>query len=300
LNDTEQPTLVTGATGLLGSYLVSAFEALESKTVFVGLSGEVSDTTNFRRCDLADVMETRQLLRDVAPAAILHAAAMTNVDVCEDEPMRADRMNRGSTSILAEYAEATGARLVYVSTDAVFDGERGGYVESDQPNPLNEYARSKLRGEEAAAGATDHLVVRTNLVARSSRGTGLVEWILRELAAGRPIVGFADVVFSPLRCADLANRLVELVNGKERGVIHVGSRDAMSKLEFAYCVADVFGLDESLIKTGSLADVQFKARRPANTSLDTTLAATVLSVPLPTVRESITRMAEESVPRAVR
>src|SRR5262249_13338015 len=178
---------------------------MEPKTLFVGLPGEVSDTTNFKRCDLAEARETRQLLRDVAPAAILHAAAITNVDLCEDEPMRADRMNRGSTSTLAEYAEATGARLVYVSTDSVFDGERGGYGESDEPNPVNEYARSKLRGEEAAAGATDHLVVRTNLFARNSRGTGLVEWILRELVAGQPIVGFADVVFSPLRCADLAN-----------------------------------------------------------------------------------------------
>ena len=84
---------------------------------------------------------------------------MTNVDRCEDEPMRADRMNRGSTPSWPNTRRPTGARLVDVSTDSVFDGERGDYVESDQPNPLNEYARSKLRGEEAAAGATDHLVV---------------------------------------------------------------------------------------------------------------------------------------------
>jgi dTDP-4-dehydrorhamnose reductase len=299
LGEKKQPILITGATGLLGSYLTSAFGAPESRTVFVGRSGEVSDTTNFKRCDLTDVAETRKLLRDVAPASILHAAAMTNVDLCEDEPIQADQMNRGSTSILAEYAEATGARLVYVSTDAVFDGERGSYVESDEPRPLNEYARSKLRGEEAAAGATDHLVVRTNLFARNSRGVGLVEWILRELTAGRPIVGFADVVFSPLRCADLAHRLVELLDAKDRGIIHVGSRDAVSKLEFAHYVADVYGLDRSLITSGSLADVQFRARRPANTSLDSTFAANVLSAPLPTIHESVARMAEEPVPRAV-
>ena len=289
----EGPILVTGATGLLGRYLVSAFDDLRLSAVFVGLSGAIRTGANLRRCDLSEASQVRRLLRDVAPSAILHAAALTNVDVCEDEPMRADRVNRGSTSILAEYAQASGARLVYVSTDSVFDGERGRYVETDEPNPLNEYARSKLRGEYAAAEAFDHLIVRTNLFARSERGIGLVEWILRELTAGRAIVGFADVVFSPLHCADLANRLVELVNGAQRGIMHVGSTDAVSKLQFADKVASAYGLERSLIRAGLLSDVQFKARRPMNTALDTTFAASVLSTPLPTVRESIDKMASE-------
>jgi len=205
--------------------------------------------------------------------------------------MRADRVNRVSTSLLAEYARVRGARLVYVSTDSVFDGQRGKYVESDDPNPLNEYARSKLRGERAAAEAGDHLVVRTNLFGRSERGTGLVEWVLRELTAGRTIVGFADVVFSPLNCADLAKRLVELAEGQQRGLIHVGSSDEISKLAFADHVAGAYGLNRSLIRPGLLADAQFRVRRPRNTSLDTTLAATVLASPLPTIRESIDAMA---------
>src|SRR4029079_2471059 len=111
---------------------------------------------------------------------------------------------------------------------------------------------SKLRGEHAAALAPNHLVVRTNLFGRSALGVGLVEWILRELGSGRSIVGFADVVFSPLHCADLARHLLTLVAGEQRGVIHLGSSDAISKLEFAEHDAKVYGLDQSLIRAGSL------------------------------------------------
>jgi dTDP-4-dehydrorhamnose reductase len=233
------------------------------------------------------------MLSEVEPTAILHAAALTNVDLCEENPARADAINRGSTQTLADYANAQNVRLVVVSTDSVFDGARGNYAETDVPAPLNEYARSKLRAEQAAASIEDHLVARTNLFARSTRGVGLAEWILRELSAGHSITGFSDVIFSPLYCRELATRLIELVVGTQRGLLHLGSTDAVSKLEFAQLIADAYGLDAGLVKPGLLSDVPMKAPRPANTSLNTSLASSVFAKSLPTVRESIEQMATD-------
>jgi dTDP-4-dehydrorhamnose reductase len=283
--------LVTGASGLLGSYLVRAIEDAGLDAWFAGRS-MVPDAPRWLSCDLTEADAVAELWERCAPRVIIHAAALTNVDLCERDPQLADAVNRKSTALLAEHVARADARLVLISTDSVFDGRRGGYSEEDTPEPVNVYAQTKLAAEQAAAGAADHLVVRTNFFGRSNRGHGLAEWILRELQSQQEITGFTDVVFSPLYCGTVAEYVLSLAFGDTRGVLHVGAQDAVSKLAFAELVAQAFGYDRGGIRPGRLADVGLAAPRPLDTSLRVEAATRRLG-PLPMVADEIQRLVAE-------
>ena len=285
--------LITGASGLLGAYLARAATSRRLDPSLVGLTLVPEDDPRWLRCDLTDPDSVARLWERVAPQLVVHAAALTNVDLCERDPALADAVNRQTTELLARHAVTSGARLVYVSTDSVFDGRRGGYAETDEPAPLNVYARTKLEAEREAAAADDHLIVRTNFFGRSARGHGLAEWILRQLQDGNEIVGFSDVVFSPLYCGDFAELLLELTLGDTRGIVHLGAADAISKLEFAQLVARAAGVEDPKIRPGRLTEVGLAAPRPLDTSLDSSAAARQFDG-LPTVEEGVRRMTAES------
>lgn len=276
--------LVTGASGLLGGYLVPALRATGATVVPV--SHTTPPGTDGVACDLTNERETSGLLAAVAPDVIVHAAALTDVDRCEAEPDVADRVNRLSTALLAQ----SGARLVFVSTDSVFDGTRGDYSEDDEPAPVNEYARSKLRAEEAVLASGRGVCVRTNFFGRSKRGHGLAEWLLRELALGHSVIGFEDVVISPLYCADAAAALAAIAHSDLTGVLHLGG-GRVNKYDFAVLVARHHGFDASLVRRGSIADVDLRAPRPLDTSLDSGRARSALATPLRDVDEAVAAMA---------
>lgn len=278
--------LLTGASGLLGGYLEPALRATGADVT------PVSHTTPPRpggvACDLTDARATVQLLERFAPDVIVHAAALTNVDQCEAQPAVADSVNRRSTELLA----AAGTRVVLVSTDSVFDGTRGRYSEDDTPAPLNEYARSKLRAERHVLDTEHGICVRTNFFGRSSRGHGLAEWLLRELGAGREVVGFEDVVISPLYCRDAAKALAEIALGDSAGLLHLGG-GAVNKYAFGVLLAERFGFDRSLVRRGSIHDVNLRAPRPLDTSLDSSRAESLLGRALPSIEESVAAMTSD-------
>ncbi|MGC1650080.1 MAG: SDR family oxidoreductase, partial [Candidatus Sulfotelmatobacter sp.] len=140
--------VVTGASGLLGASVLRSASELGWETVGLCHQHVIRDSTiQVARVDLTDDSATRKLLFDLRPDAIVHCAAATNVDWCEDNPNEAQAINVQASAVLAETAATLNARLLYVSTDSVFDGQRGGYAETDEPAPLNVYAKSKLAGE---------------------------------------------------------------------------------------------------------------------------------------------------------
>lgn len=280
--------LLTGASGLLGGYLDPALRA--SGATVIPVSHTTHPAPDGVSCDLTDASATSRLLDRFAPDVIVHAAALTDVDRCEAEPDVADNVNRRSTELLA----ASGARIVFVSTDSVFDGTRGHYSEDDTPAPVNEYARSKLRAEQHVTDTGRGIAVRTNFFGRSSQGHGLAEWLLRELAAGRQVVGFEDVVISPLYCRDTAEALAEIALSDATGVLHLGG-DSVNKYAFGILIAEHFGFDPSLVRRGSIDDVDLRAPRPLDTSLDNSLAKALLGRSLRGVQESVAAMKRDQL-----
>lgn len=284
--------LVTGAAGLLGAHACLA--ALDRG---LRVAGTVHRTPSplagieMVAVDLARANDLRALLADVRPRWVIHCAAMTAVDGAEEDPEGAERDNVTASGLLARAAADAGARIVYVSTDAVYPGQRGPYAEDDATGPVNVYARTKLGGEEAVRAANpDHVVARVNLFGWSPRpGQGLAEWVLGRLEAGDDVPGFADVLFNPLEARTLAETLLDLAAGPRRGTVNAGAADAVSKHAFARMVAEAFGHDPARVHPASAADVAFRAPRPRDTRMDVSRLAAWLGRPVPTVRAGIER-----------
>ena len=282
--------LVTGASGFLGGTL--ALEALASGRPVVGTAhSHNADQPGLQivRVDLTAASAVRELLGRMEPQWVVNCAAFTNVDECERDPVRARSLNVELPRALAVACARAGVGLVHISTDSVFDGERGGYTEEDDPAPVNVYARSKLEGERAVQEAyPEALVLRTNFIGVSqSRTVGLADWITFRLESGERIPGFTDVIFAPLLANELSRLVLAAIDCGLKGLYHANARDAWSKYDFARRLAAALGFHAGLVDRASLADAKLEARRPLNTSLSSSRLEAALGRPMPSVESAI-------------
>jgi len=289
--------LITGASGLLGLNL--ALETAGTHAVYGLVNQHRLNTAAFNviQADLLAPGRIEQVIEQIQPDWVINCAALANVDECETHPDLAWRINAEFPAVLAglcaqqAHVSTGGARLIHVSTDAVFDGQRGGYVEDDSPNPLGVYARTKLAGERAVAEANpEAIIARVNLFGWSLSGRrSLGEFFFNQLSAGKRVMGFTDVFFCPLLVNDLADIFTRMLTLGLRGLYHVVSGDCASKYHFGVAIARQFGLDETLITPVLVAQAGLKAVRSPNLTLHTGLLSTALQEPLPTLSQSIHR-----------
>lgn len=274
--------LVTGAAGQVGRSL--AVQALEQgHEVVAGYNSRrpALHGTELIHIDKVDGAEARASILATRPEWIVDTGALHNVDYCELHPEEAFLVNRDGTRNLAEAAAAIGATFVFISTDFVFDGQKPGpYVEGDAPNPRSQYASSKLAGERATATASpSHIIVRPSVVyswldsrgrAESSSGKGVNfgTWLVEEVAHGRPVRIIADQIASPTLAEDLASAVLALLKSGASGTFHAAGATAISRFQFSVNLVNRLGLDPSFVKPVATAELQQRARRPGNSSLD--------------------------------
>jgi len=287
--------VVTGASGLLGATLLLA--AQEAGRESVGLCHHYllrgSRVRTFSM-DLTDDAATRKLLFDLRPDGIVHCAAATNVDWCEDNPRQTEALNVQASASLAEIACQLDAQFVYISTDSVFDGQRGGYCETDIPAPVNTYAKSKLAGErEVFRRHPAPTVVRVNIYGFNvQKKESLAEWILRMLEEGKYVPGFTDVFFTPILVNDLAAVVLAILENELVGLYHVTGSERISKFEFARRLATVCGFDAARISPHQIRDAVLRAPRPLDTSLNTEKIRLVTGRSMPDVDLGLRRFQE--------
>ena len=282
--------LVTGASGFLGGTI--AAEALASGRAVVGaVHHHVVEQPGLRTVsvDLAASTAAKELVDRLQPEWVVNCAGFANVDECERDPERAHLLNVDVPRNLATACAEAGVGLVHVSTDSVFDGNRGGYTEDDEPAPVNVYAKSKLEGERAVHEQfPEALVVRTNFIGISpSRTVGLADWITSRLESGEPIRGFDDVLFAPLLTNELSRIIFGAMETRLKGLYHATARNTMTKFDFATSLATALGLDTSLVEKASVAESTLSARRPLNTSLSSVRLEAALRRKMPTVENAI-------------
>lgn len=275
--------LVTGASGLLGLNFALRYHADHQVVGVVHRNPLRNPPFQQLTADLSNPGKLEQVLEETRPQAVLHCAAMANVDECERNPERAFQVNSELPAALARAAARHGFRLVHLSTDAVFDGQRGNYSEEDTPNPLSVYARSKWLAEQRVLEACPQaLVARVNFYGWSLSGQrSLGEFFYYNLKEGRPVKGFTDVYFCPLEATQLADLLLRLVEKGAAGLYHVVSSECQSKYAFGVSIARRFGLDERLIEPVSVAESGLVARRSPDLRLRTDKLAAVLGEPPP-------------------
>ncbi|MBI5229679.1 dTDP-4-dehydrorhamnose reductase [Candidatus Micrarchaeota archaeon] len=258
---------LTGGEGLLGSRIVQieGYETLATCFENVELVGK-----RFVFLDIRRKQDVFNAVSAWAPDAVIHAAALTNVDYCEEHPRDAEEINAFGTANVAEAAERVGAKMVYVSTDYVFDGEKGMYCEDDEPKPINTYAKTKLQGEEWVKRiCSNYAIARTSvLYGWSKNKLNYASWLVGELEASRSVNIVVDQWASPTLADNLADALLFVCNRDLKGFYHIAGSDRASRFEFAQKLAEAFGFDKNLIRAVSSSEIGWKAKRPPDSSLN--------------------------------
>lgn len=287
---------ISGISGLLGS---NAAFLLHKKYGIYGQYHEypfsVKGITAVS-CDLSgDISPTIELLEKARPQAVIHCAALANVDACQKEPERAAKINTGATELLSRISAKLGAKFVFISTDAVYKDVPGLlYNEDSALFPLNEYSRTKLAAEESVRKqCSDSLIIRTNIYGYNYQDKlSLGEWVVSNLKASKSISMFRDVVFTPVLVNDLVGAIDYLLQRDLVGVFNVAGRGAITKYDFGRKIADIFGFNKELIKPISVDDFGFSAKRQKNMAMDVEKVSSY--IPMPSVEQGVKHFFELS------
>jgi dTDP-4-dehydrorhamnose reductase len=251
--------LITGANGMVARAAIGHCLAI----------GDTVTAFTRHRLDISDREAVLRMLDETKPDAVLNCAAYTNVDGAESESEAAYAANAAGPENLAAGCFNTGARLVTISTDYVFDGSNTGfYTEQDRPNPQGVYGKSKLEGEERARGANaGSVIVRSGWIFGFG-GTNFLSVMGKMLAEGKTVKAIGDSYGTPTYAADLAKRLRELAAMDAGGIFHVtNSGEGTSYLGFAQEVCRIGGFDPGLLEPVSHTDLKRPAPRPVSSKL---------------------------------
>jgi len=242
--------------------------------------------------DLLDTDAALLVMMESEPDAIIHCAAVADLNLAENAPALAHKLNGDIPGILAAAASRWGIPFVHISTDAVFDGRSMDYEESDSTNPLSVYARSKLAGENAVQLAyPDALIARVVFFGWSLSGKrSLSEFFFNNLQAGKPVRGFKDTQFCPLYVEDLSSILLHMLTLGLSGLYHVVSSENLSKYEFGVRIAERFGFDPNLIEPVGMDMVARDAPRSMNLILKSDKLQSALGYALPSVDAGINKL----------
>jgi dTDP-4-dehydrorhamnose reductase len=284
--------LITGASGLLGLNL--ALETTRRHTVFGTVNHQNLKTNAFTviQSDLLAPGAVEHLLEYSRPDWVIHCAALANLDACEADPLLAKQLNTELPHKLASHVARSGARLLHISTDAVFDGLQGDYTELDRPSPVGVYTHTKLNGELAVAEADPSAIIaRVNLFGWSLTGKrSLAEFFFNNLSQGKQVMGFTDVYFCPLLANDLADIFISMLNHKLSGVYHVVSSECLSKYDFGVRLAQRFNLDSGLINPTSVTLSGLTATRSPNLTLRSDKLVQALGCSLPNISTGLNKL----------
>lgn len=276
--------LITGSNGLLGQKIVQ--RCIKHHIQFIATSkGENRNTncpdSNYLPLDISVENEVQSLIRKVKPTAIIHTAAITNVDYCEEHPEECMLVNVKATQFLFEAAQEVGAHFQLLSTDFVFDGKNGPYSETDPVNPLSVYAQSKVKGEQILIDSDykNWSVARTIIVYGTGIGlsrSNMILWALDALPKGQTMNIVNDQFRAPTWADDLAYGCVEIVKRNVTGIFHLAGPETLSISEIVRRIARKIGADENLVNEISSETLNQAAKRPPRTGFNLEKAKQVL------------------------
>ena len=297
--------LIIGASGFIGRYLARRL----SETLGHEVSGTFwsrapeADGNSWHRVELTDAARLEQIFRLCRPDVVVHLAAIADVGAAERDPERATAVNVAATSTIVRLCQQQGAKLVFVSTEYVFDGRRGFYREDDTPSPTTHYGQTKWEAEqEVARLASCWSTLRTSIVygwpAQGQRN--FVPWLIGRLRSGHPYYGSTKVFRTPIYVEHLVDGITALVEEDHPGIHHMAGRDWVSMYDFALAIVEGFNLDRGLVIPADAApggtrgaesqDDTAEPRSPDMLGLDCAKTMRLLGLAQPGLHEGIATM----------
>ncbi len=268
--------LITGSNGLLGQKIVKL--CLERGLNFIATSkGENRNpdcpTMNYLSLDISNPLEINKVFQFYYPTDVIHTAAITNVDYCEDHMDECQLVNVDSTLFLFNAAIQFKSHFQLLSTDFVFDGEKGDYSENDEVNPLSVYAKSKVDGENLLKNSAyeNWSIVRTIIVYGEGHNlsrSNIVLWALDALKTGKELTIVDDQFRAPTWADDLAWACLEIILHDKKGIFHISGPETMSIINLVYRIADYFDLPKSQVTPIHSDTLNQAAKRPPKTGFN--------------------------------
>lgn len=278
---------ITGIAGMLGGNL-GYLLGNDYKICGVDKIAIMVDNIKTEQFNLLDFKRLEDSIRKFQPDYLIHTAALVSVDFCEENEELSKKMNTDLTCFLAELCNKISCRMIYISTDAVFDGKEAGlYKEGDAPNPVNIYGMTKYKGE-CAALKYGHTVLRTNIYGFNIQNkNSFGEWIYKSLLKGENLKMFTDIDFSPILVNDLADILMNIMEKRIQGLYHVCATGSITKYDFGMYLKHIFSIREGSIKAAISDNYPFKAVRSKHMGMDNKKISKILGITVATPKESI-------------
>lgn len=279
---TKPQMLVTGGSGYLGGWVVRLAQAGWDVTATYFTHPVDDPGATWRWLDARDEAAVAALVDAVRPAVVMHTAALNPSQGADFETT-----NVAGTRHVSRAASICGARLIHLSSDVIFDGEKGNYSEEDSPAPLTPYGQSKALAEEAVrASGAEAVIVRTSLIYGWRPRMGRqVRWIVEGVRSGQLMRLFTDELRSPVWVESLAAAVVELAEMEYTGILHVAGAQPLSRYEFGLRLLRFYGLNPSPVIPALSPVKESGMCRPLNCTLDCSRARSLLRTPLPGVDE---------------
>ena len=264
---------ITGSNGLLGQKLLSKLLLDSSVDVIATSKGNNRIKKNkgykYFELDITQKKQVEELICSEKPDVIINTAAMTNVDLCEDEKEACDYLNINAVQYLADSCHKVGGHFIHISTDFIFDGEDGPYKEDDLPNPLSYYGLSKLKSEEILYNhSCKWTILRTIIlfgVAESLSKNNIVLWAKDVLQKGKALNIIDDQFRAPTLAEDLADACILAAKKKALGIFHASGKDIMSIYEIVERIAKYYNYSTDNLTKISTKELNQKAARPPRT-----------------------------------
>ncbi|MEM3833393.1 MAG: dTDP-4-dehydrorhamnose reductase [Thermoprotei archaeon] len=288
--------LVTGASGLLGHKIVQ-IALKKGHEVYAIYNEHKVDIGISIQLDITNRDKLFEKIFQLKPDTIIHAAAYTDVEGSEINKELAWKINAEATKNIAKASANIDSHMIYVSTDYVFDGEKGLYSEEDAPNPINYYGYTKLKGEEFTKESnTKYCIARASVIYgwAYTHKQNFATWIINNLKQGKEIKIITDQYVSPTLNTNLAEMLLEIAEREITGILHTAGATRTSRYNFAKKLAEIFDLNPDLIKQAKINEMSWKAKRPKDSSLDIKKALKILNQKPLELEHALKKMKEET------
>lgn len=277
--------LLTGAGGFVaGNIIVQAGESMTIHALEKVPVNFTRDYVTWHVLDLRDDEALAEIFSMVQPEVVIHTAALSDIDYCQVHQQEANQVNVGITRTLADLCAGAGVRMIYFSSDSIFDGLKGQYIEEDAPAPLHHYGQTKVQGERIVQQSCDDwIIIRPSLIVGLpvlEAGNSFLWRMIKELKLGRTVAFPKQEIRSPVDVISLSRAVIELAGNDFNGILHISGNDTMNRFDMAQRIVGKLGYPLELVIDKKPAVNSGRAQRPRDVSLMNTRARAVLTTPM--------------------